>query len=94
LQERLKKLKKEHGKKELGAVTLDMTIRGMRGIPVRTDSLNPTLQPLQTDEHLSCSSILLFGVAAIAAAARSDHSRIIQTWPPDACKACCGKHHF
>ena len=35
LQERLKKLKKEHGKKELGTVTLDMTIGGMRGIPVQ-----------------------------------------------------------
>ena len=34
LQERLKALKKGHGKKELGTVTLDMAIGGMRGIPV------------------------------------------------------------
>ena len=37
LQERLKALKKGHGKKELGPVTLDMLIGGMRGIPVRLD---------------------------------------------------------
>lgn len=35
LQERLKALKKGYGKKELGTVTLDMAIGGMRGIPVR-----------------------------------------------------------
>lgn len=35
MQERLKALKKGYGKKELGAVTLDMAIGGMRGIPVR-----------------------------------------------------------
>ncbi|KXZ47443.1 hypothetical protein GPECTOR_35g881 [Gonium pectorale] len=32
-QERLKKLKKAHGAKSLGEVTVDMAIRGMRGIP-------------------------------------------------------------
>ena len=36
-QERLKALKKGYGKKELGTVTLDMAIGGMRGIPVRTE---------------------------------------------------------
>ncbi|DBB15161.1 TPA: hypothetical protein ACH3X3_004166 [Trebouxia sp. C0006] len=45
-QERLKKLKKEHGRKELGAVTLDMTIRGMRGIPEKLPSAIPDGEPL------------------------------------------------
>lgn len=35
LQERLKALRKEHGSKELGKVTADMVIGGMRGITVR-----------------------------------------------------------
>ncbi len=34
LQERLKKLKKEHGSKELGSCTVEAAIGGMRGIPV------------------------------------------------------------
>ncbi|KAL3138666.1 hypothetical protein ABBQ32_006424 [Trebouxia sp. C0010 RCD-2024] len=38
-QERLKALKKGYGKKELGTVTLDMAIGGMRGIPVSGTSL-------------------------------------------------------
>ena len=41
MQERLKALKKGHGKKELGAVTLDMLIGGMRGIPVCLDEPLP-----------------------------------------------------
>lgn len=35
LQERLKAIKKNHGEKELGKVTVNMLIGGMRGIPVR-----------------------------------------------------------
>ena len=34
LQERLKAIRKEHGGKELGNVTVSMLIGGMRGIPV------------------------------------------------------------
>mgnify|MGYP001806842356 CR=1 FL=1 len=34
VQERLKALKKGHGSKSLGEVTVDMAIGGMRGIPV------------------------------------------------------------
>jgi citrate synthase len=34
MQERLKALKKGHGSKSLGEVTVDMCIGGMRGIPV------------------------------------------------------------
>ena len=34
MQERLKALKKAHGSKELGKVTVDMAIGGMRGITV------------------------------------------------------------
>ena len=35
VQERLKAIKKQYGSKELGKVTVDMTIGGMRGITVR-----------------------------------------------------------
>jgi hypothetical protein len=35
LQEKLKGIKKDLGAKELGKVTVDMCIGGMRGIPVR-----------------------------------------------------------
>lgn len=35
MQDRLKALKKTHGAKELGQVTVNMVIGGMRGIPVR-----------------------------------------------------------
>lgn len=38
LQERLKAIKKTHGGKELGKVTVDMAIGGMRGITVRPPS--------------------------------------------------------
>lgn len=34
LQERVKALKKEHGRKVLGEVTVEQAIGGMRGIPV------------------------------------------------------------
>ena len=34
MQERLKAIKKQYGGKELGKVTVDMTIGGMRGITV------------------------------------------------------------
>lgn len=34
-QERLKKLRKEHGSKALGACTVEQAIGGMRGVPVR-----------------------------------------------------------
>ena len=34
MQERLKNIKKQYGSKELGKVTVDMTIGGMRGITV------------------------------------------------------------
>ena len=34
MQERLKAIKKQYGSKELGKVTVDMTIGGMRGITV------------------------------------------------------------
>jgi hypothetical protein len=34
-QAHLKAIKKEHGAKKLGDVTVDMAIGGMRGIPVR-----------------------------------------------------------
>ena len=36
VQERLKALRKEHGSKELGKVTVDMVVGGMRGITVRS----------------------------------------------------------
>lgn len=36
MQERLKAIKKTHGGKELGKVTVDMAIGGMRGITVRS----------------------------------------------------------
>ncbi len=36
VQERLKAIKKQYGSKELGKVTVDMTIGGMRGITVTT----------------------------------------------------------
>jgi hypothetical protein len=36
LQDRLKKLRGSKGKSELGKVTVDMAIGGMRGIPVGT----------------------------------------------------------
>ena len=47
LQERLKALKKGYGKKELGTVTLDMAIGGMRGIPV-----SPKQKLLHWAKHL------------------------------------------
>ncbi len=37
-QERLKSIKKTHGSKELGKVTVDMAIGGMRGITVSTQA--------------------------------------------------------
>lgn len=54
-QERLKKLKKEHGSLPLGNVTLDMVIGGMRGITVRfTKSTShfktrPLSRPFESD---------------------------------------------
>ena len=44
VQERLKALRKTHGSKELGKVTVDMTIGGMRGITVSSPSLLGELQ--------------------------------------------------
>ncbi len=38
VQERLKAIKKQYGGKELGKVTVDMTIGGMRGITVAFSS--------------------------------------------------------
>lgn len=42
-QERLKAIKKEHGGKEVGAVTVDMVIGGMRGITVRGERVDASL---------------------------------------------------
>jgi hypothetical protein len=41
MQERLKTLKKTYGSKELGKVTVDMAIGGMRGITVSLYHLDP-----------------------------------------------------
>lgn len=38
VQENLKAIKKEHGSKVLGSVTVDMAIGGMRGIPVSPET--------------------------------------------------------
>ena len=48
MQERLKALKKTHGSKELGKVTVDMAIGGMRGITVCV--ISETL----TEPHAPC----------------------------------------
>lgn len=39
MQDRVKALKKEHGSKVLGQVTVDQAIGGMRGIPVGSGSV-------------------------------------------------------
>lgn len=41
LQDRLKRIKKEHGSFEMGKVDVNMVIGGMRGVTVRRDPLSP-----------------------------------------------------
>ena len=95
LQERLKKLKKEHGKKELGTVTLDMTIGGMRGIPVKEFEFHMhdiiLLLPLLTRLHVKLILSAVSWLVAFKAQAMR-WSKISHNIQVVACRACCGRH--